>query len=164
MNIKDNATRCQMKIGEKIKLIREVEGLKRAEFCQLIDMTVDSLKGYEARNRNIGYDNLIKITQHPRFEKYSLWIVSDKTAIESGQIAPIENQKETGATIPKTTLTSAFERTMHTSISLGWLTPREDVSFGMLSDVFLSDFEAVGGQVIKDDSPESLQTGTTSKI
>jgi len=134
-----------MKIGQKIKLIREHEGIKRSEFCQAIDMTVDSLKTYEVKERNIGFDNLSKIMSHPQLEKYSLWLITGKTAPAAGQIAPDGQSLEVGSMIPKATLTSAFERTMHTSISLGWLTPREDVSFGMLSDVFLSDFEAVGG-------------------
>ena len=163
MNSRVNTSRCQMKIGQKIKLIREYEGIKRSEFCQHIDMTVDSLKTYEVKERNIGFDNLSKIMSHPQIEKYSLWLITGRTAPAAGQIAPGESHIEIGAIIPKATLTSAFERTMHTSISLGWLTPKEDINFGMLSDVFLSDFEAVGGQVTIDDSPALAPTGTSSK-
>lgn len=153
-----------MQIGQKIKLIREAENIKRSEFCQLIDMTVDSLKGYEVRNRNIGYDNLIKITHHPRFEKYSLWLVTDKTSVESGQISPDStSSKIMSAAIPEATLTSAFEQTMHTSISLGWLTPKDGINFEMLSDVFLADFEKVGGQTLKADPLEPSPQVSSSK-
>jgi hypothetical protein len=37
---------------------------------------------------SIGSDILLKITQHPRFAKYTLWLMTDKTAPEAGQIAP----------------------------------------------------------------------------
>lgn len=30
----------------------------------------------------------MKLTQHPLFEKYTLWLMTDKTAPQAGQIAP----------------------------------------------------------------------------
>jgi len=153
-----------MNIGKKIKLAREVEGIKRSEFCESIGMTVDILKTYEVKERNIGFDNLSKIISHPKLEKYALWLTTGKTSPESGQIAPDgESSKIIGATVPEATLTSAFEKTMHTSISLGWLTPKDGVNFGMLSDVFLADFESVGGQVLELSPPEHAPQVSSSK-
>jgi len=153
-----------MNIGKKIKLAREAEGLKRSDFCNEIGMTVDILKTYEVKERNIGFDNLSKIISHPRLEKYALWLVMGKTAPESGQIAPdCEQSKVMGASISEATLTNAFEQTMHTSISLGWLTPKEGINFGMLSDVFLADFEKSGGQILEVNSPELLPQATHAK-
>lgn len=153
-----------MKIGQKIKLIREFEGIKRSDFCQAIDMKVDSLKTYEVKERNIGFDNLSKILSHPKLEKYSLWLITGRVAPEAGQIAPdSESPKVVGAAIPEATLTSAFEQTMHTSISLGWLTPKDGINFEMLSDVFLADFEKVGGQTLKADPLEPSPQVSSSK-
>jgi len=81
-----------MKIGKKLKLIREAEGMKRPQFCQLIEMPVETLTGYESRGKNIGAEKLAEITQHPQFEKYSLWLMTNKTAPDAGQISPDEEQ------------------------------------------------------------------------
>lgn len=31
---------------------------------------------------------LLKITNHPRFNKYTLWMMTNKTAVSAGQIDP----------------------------------------------------------------------------
>lgn len=36
----------------------------------------------------MGLDAAMKILSHPRFEKYTLWFMSDRISPESGQIAP----------------------------------------------------------------------------
>ncbi|VEI68095.1 Uncharacterised protein [Serratia quinivorans] len=36
----------------------------------------------------MGLDAAMKILSHPRFEKYTLWFMSDRISTESGQIAP----------------------------------------------------------------------------
>lgn len=76
-------------IGEKIRSIREAEGLSRDEFEQLTGIPAGNTKRYETgRIKSIGSDFLVKITQHPRFTKYTLWLMSGTTAPAAGQIAP----------------------------------------------------------------------------
>ncbi|EIT7186288.1 helix-turn-helix domain-containing protein [Serratia marcescens] len=76
-------------LGEKIRLIREAEGLTRDEFEQLTGVPAGNTKRYETgRIKSIGSDFLTKITLHPRFSKYTLWLMSDLVAPESGQISP----------------------------------------------------------------------------
>ena len=153
-----------MLIGEKLKLIRERERLNRPQFFDITGIHPDTLKNWESgKNKSIASDKLELITKSAPFKKYALWLITGETAPESGQISPSDDVKYNDVLISKTILTSAFERTMHTSISLGWLTPKDGINFGMLSDVFLSDFEAVGGQVTVTDSPELAPTGTSSK-
>ena len=153
-------------LSEKIKLIREAEGLSRPKFSELTGINAGSLKHFESgKIKSIGCEIIQLITKNSQLEKYTMWLMCDKTAPEMGQIAPNnESSKVMGAAIPEATLTSAFEQTMHTSISLGWLTPKEGINFGMLSDVFLADFEKVGGQTLKVDSPEPLPQATHAKI
>ena len=217
-----------MKIGSKLKLIREAEGMGRADFCQLIDMPIDTLKSYEVRGRTPTSDKLSDISQIPSLKKYSLWLIASEISLVIGQVSPsfvrefsaqrdddLESYQSSkkdpnslrGKTVkevidilkqpisfthlmsghldytveideyreaydittsptgtPQGTLVEAFERTITTCISLGWLTPREGVNFEMLSDVFLADFEAVGGQVLEVAPPEHVPQASSSKI
>lgn len=86
-------------IGEKIRAMRESEGLTRLQFFELTGIPAVTQKSYETgRRESIGSGTLLKITQHPRFEKYTLWLMTDSIAPESGQIAPVlspSGQEET---------------------------------------------------------------------
>lgn len=75
-------------IGEKLALIRESERLNRKQLAEITDVPYGSLTYYES-GRSIPPANVImKILQHPRFTKYTLWFMTDQIAPESGQIAP----------------------------------------------------------------------------
>lgn len=76
-------------VGEKLRLIREAEGLSRDEFEQITGVPAGNTKRYETgRTKSIGSEFLMMITQHPRFTKYTLWLMTDQIAPESGQISP----------------------------------------------------------------------------
>lgn len=76
-------------IGKKIRAVRDAEGLTRIQFFELTGIPAGTQKYYETgRVESIGSDILLKITQHPRFEKYMMWLMSDKTAEAAGQISP----------------------------------------------------------------------------
>ncbi|MGM3189241.1 MULTISPECIES: helix-turn-helix domain-containing protein [Pectobacteriaceae] len=77
-----------MKLSEKVKALREAEGLSQSRFCEIIDLPLSTLKKYETGNFEPGGNALLKITMHPTFQKYTLWLMTDKTAPEAGQIAP----------------------------------------------------------------------------
>lgn len=78
-----------MSIGEKIRAVREAEGLTRIQFFELTGIPSGTQKYYETgRVESIGSDILLKITQHPRFEKYMMWLMSGKTLEGAGQISP----------------------------------------------------------------------------
>ncbi|CAK0669535.1 TPA: helix-turn-helix domain-containing protein [Escherichia coli] len=78
-----------MFIGEKIRVIRESEGLTREEFCELIDVPIGTLRRYETgRIENVGGEALVKIVNHPRFFKYMNWLMTGKTNEAAGQISP----------------------------------------------------------------------------
>lgn len=79
-----------MSVGEKIRAIRESEGLTREEFGVLLDIPIGTLKRYETnRIGSVGGDVLMKIAQHPQFIKYTLWLMTGSIAPESGQISPV---------------------------------------------------------------------------
>lgn len=77
-----------MTISDKIKAIRTAEGLTQLQLSEIIGLSISTLKKIEAGYNDPVWDTMIKITQHPRFEKYTLWLMTNKTAPEAGQIAP----------------------------------------------------------------------------
>lgn len=83
-----------MLLSEKLLSIRQAEGLTRKQLSEITGVPVPTMKRYETgRIAKIGSDTLIKYTQHPRFQKYTLWLMSDITAPDAGQIAPAMNCK-----------------------------------------------------------------------
>ncbi|HGJ5884195.1 hypothetical protein [Arsenophonus sp.] len=76
-------------IGEKIRKIREAEGINRQKFSEMLDIPYGSLNNYETKNIQVTESVLTKITNHPMFKKYTLWLMNDSTAEEYGQIAPL---------------------------------------------------------------------------
>ncbi|WGL98639.1 helix-turn-helix transcriptional regulator [Arsenophonus sp. aPb] len=76
-------------IGKKIRIIRESERLTRDQFADLTGIPASAQKFYETgRVESIGSETLIKITTHPQFTKYTLWLMTGKTNETAGQIAP----------------------------------------------------------------------------
>jgi len=78
-----------MEFAAKLKAMRKAEGMTQAEFCQLLDFSISTLKKYEASMFEMGYGGLTKVLQHPRFKKYTLWLMTGDTAPDCGQVSPI---------------------------------------------------------------------------
>ncbi|MGQ1888203.1 helix-turn-helix domain-containing protein [Serratia marcescens] len=75
-------------LGKKLRDVREAEGLSRSQFAELTGVPEGAQKFYETGRRAPGSETLLKITQHPQFEKYTLWLMTDKTSEAAGQISP----------------------------------------------------------------------------
>lgn len=75
-------------IGEKLGLIRESERLNRRQFAEISGVPYSSLTYYESGRTTPPTDVTMKILQHPRFMKYTLWFMTDQISPESGQVAP----------------------------------------------------------------------------
>lgn len=79
-----------MDLGEKLKELRLTERLTQAEICEIAGINLNTWKGYEyIRDKSVSSVELLKITMHPRFKRYALWLVTDEVAPEVGQISPI---------------------------------------------------------------------------
>ncbi|WP_244886297.1 helix-turn-helix domain-containing protein [Aliivibrio logei] len=68
--------------------MRLSEMLEREEMAQLVDIPRGTIRNYEQEVREPRGDNLTKITNHERFEKYTFWLMTGKTLPESGQVCP----------------------------------------------------------------------------
>ncbi|EPJ0730288.1 helix-turn-helix domain-containing protein [Morganella morganii] len=75
-------------LGEKIRMIREAENLNRKEMAELIGASYGTLNNYETKGVLVTETVLVKLTTHPRFEKYTLWLMTGKTNEAMGQISP----------------------------------------------------------------------------
>ncbi|MDU4425258.1 MAG: helix-turn-helix transcriptional regulator [Raoultella sp.] len=75
-------------ISEKLSLIRESERLNRKQFSEITGVPYSSLTYYESGRTIPPTDITMRILQHPRFNKYALWFMTDQVSPESGQIAP----------------------------------------------------------------------------
>lgn len=74
--------------SEKVKLIRISEGLSQKDFSELTGISINTIKGYEHREKEISSPNLHLVTSNPRLEKYTLWLMTGKVCPEAGQISP----------------------------------------------------------------------------
>lgn len=92
-----------MDIAEKIKKIRETEGLSQFNFAVEVGMNMGTLQNYEyGRRATIRSNELEKICQHPRFQKYTLWLMTGQTLPEAGQISPEIEQTRKESPLPAT--------------------------------------------------------------
>ncbi|WP_315903399.1 helix-turn-helix domain-containing protein [Photorhabdus kleinii] len=74
--------------AKKLKLIRKAEGLTQVAFAKELGVGLSTVKNYETGRREAGLSIIDKITNHPRFEKYTMWLMSNKTLEMAGQISP----------------------------------------------------------------------------
>lgn len=83
-------SRGGMELSEKLKEIRLSERLTQSELCEVIGVKLSTWKSYELSRRSaVSSLELLKLTKHPRFMKYALWLVTDTTCPECGQISPL---------------------------------------------------------------------------
>ncbi len=75
-------------LGEKLRLIREAEGLSRRAMEEVTGVSQNNLKNYEILGRMIPGETLLLILNHPRFRKYSDWVMFNQTNAATGQVAP----------------------------------------------------------------------------
>ncbi|KPW73520.1 MULTISPECIES: helix-turn-helix domain-containing protein [Pseudomonas syringae group] len=76
-----------MDLAIKLKAIRRREGVTQSEFCEQVGISISTYKKYEASMFEMGYGALCKVTNHPNFKKYTLWLMTGDTASECGQVS-----------------------------------------------------------------------------
>ncbi|EOI7793734.1 TPA: helix-turn-helix domain-containing protein [Yersinia enterocolitica] len=74
--------------AEKLKLIRKAEGLTQAAFAKELGLGLSTVRNYESGQREVGLSIVDKVINHPTFEKYMMWLMSNKTSEAAGQISP----------------------------------------------------------------------------
>jgi transcriptional regulator with XRE-family HTH domain len=74
--------------SEKVRFIRLAEKISQPEFAELTGISINTIKGYESKGKEINSANLHTILNHSRFKKYTLWLMTGETAPATGQISP----------------------------------------------------------------------------
>ncbi len=77
-----------MNLAQKLRAIRKAEGLTQAKFCEISGIALGTVKNYEGGHQEPGINVVMQVTHSKQFEKYTLWLMTDKTAPQAGQIAP----------------------------------------------------------------------------
>ncbi|MBI0278506.1 helix-turn-helix transcriptional regulator [Hafnia alvei] len=77
-----------MNHSEKLKAIRKAEDMTQDDFSKELEIGLGTIKNYETGQRGVGVIILDKVTNHPRFKKYTMWLMTGDTAPEIGQISP----------------------------------------------------------------------------
>lgn len=84
-------------LGIKIRCIREAEGLGRAEFAKLLDISKASLVTIERANYAPRASVLLRVAE--AFPHYAFWLLTDKVQEEAGHYAP--EKKKSGVKRPR---------------------------------------------------------------
>ncbi|EDY1997061.1 helix-turn-helix transcriptional regulator [Salmonella enterica subsp. diarizonae] len=74
--------------AQKMRDIRTAEGLTQKQLSELTGIHIGTIKNYETGHHPAGIQTVEKLIKTERFEKYTLWLLTDKTAPVAGQIAP----------------------------------------------------------------------------
>ncbi|ENQ0853266.1 helix-turn-helix transcriptional regulator [Klebsiella oxytoca] len=85
--------------GKKLKAIREAEGFSQASFAELTGINIGVIKNYEYGKQNPGISVIDRVLESKDFEKYTLWLMTDKTNEAYGQIAPTLSPDGQGNTL-----------------------------------------------------------------
>lgn len=80
---------------KKLRLIRKAEGITQAAMATETGISLSSIRNYETGGQDIGLTIIERVIAVPRFTKYTLWLMTDKTAPEAGQIAPAGHEELT---------------------------------------------------------------------
>lgn len=74
--------------SEKLLLIRKAEQLTQQNFAHLTNISLSTIKNYESGQQAARASTVESVIQTERFKKYALWLMTNSTAPESGQISP----------------------------------------------------------------------------
>jgi len=148
-----------MDLSEKIKLIRLSSGLSQSKLSKEVGIPLNTIGNYENGLRKVSAEYLLKLCDS--FPQYALWLTTNTVAPEVGQISPDEEMPQLMSNgVPEKLLDDAFDKTIETSVALGWLTPKDGIEFSMLADLHRHNFVEAGGVLLSPDSTqEQSKTG-----
>ena len=75
-------------IEKKLLAIRKAEGITQQKLSDITGISLGTIKNYERGFNTVGLKTLELIVKLPQFEKYTLWLMTGKTAPAAGQICP----------------------------------------------------------------------------
>lgn len=73
---------------QKLKQIRNAEGLSQSAFAEITEINIGTIKNYESGKRDVGLSVIHRILETKDFKKYTLWLMTGETNESAGQISP----------------------------------------------------------------------------
>lgn len=136
--------------GEKIKLIRTTLKLSQNKFADLVGIPLSSVKNYDG-GTEVGSAALKKVATTEQCAQYALWLLTDTTNIDAGQIAPGDDLPELTAQkelLAQTDFDEKFVKTVADSLlmfcHLDWFVPNTDkVDFDDCGKIILKDVRSL---------------------
>lgn len=142
-----------MVLREKLKLIRKKSKKTIPQFSEFVSIPMGTLSKYSSGEREVSGDAVLKIID--KFPQYALWLTLNEVAPEIGQVSPEDDAPQMGnAGVPAKLLDDSFFQTMNTAIALSWLTPKKEIEFSMLNDLFRHNFAEAGGVIVEQSTSE----------
>ncbi|MBL5884837.1 MULTISPECIES: helix-turn-helix domain-containing protein [Lelliottia] len=80
--------------AKKLRDIRTAEGITQADFAKMLEIGIGTVRNYESGHREAGMGIIDKVVNHPRFTKYTLWLMTGQTLPNAGQVCPAESADE----------------------------------------------------------------------
>ncbi|AUU27167.1 helix-turn-helix transcriptional regulator [Salmonella enterica subsp. enterica serovar Newport] len=74
--------------ADKLRQIRKAEGMTQKVFSERTGLALGTIKSYEAGHQSARSEIVERVVSVLQFEKYTLWLMTNKTAPAAGQIAP----------------------------------------------------------------------------
>lgn len=75
-------------LEQKLKEVRKAEGLTQKAMADITGVSLGTIRNYETGFNTVGIQTLELILAQECFQKYTLWIMTDKTAPSAGQVSP----------------------------------------------------------------------------
>ncbi|WP_193163759.1 helix-turn-helix domain-containing protein [Enterobacter ludwigii] len=72
----------------KLAAIRKAEGLSQRGFSALVGLSIYAIRNYESGKNLARVDIVERVVRVESFNKYTLWLLRDKSNPLAGQIAP----------------------------------------------------------------------------
>ncbi|EDY1994267.1 helix-turn-helix transcriptional regulator [Salmonella enterica subsp. enterica serovar Typhimurium] len=105
--------------AKKLKAIRNAEKLTQAQFSDVTGVSVGTIGNYESGYKPARIEVVEKVINVERFEKYTMWILHDKTFPLAGQIAPALSLDGTERHTESQDLTQATQKSRRSSRNAG---------------------------------------------
>ena len=78
----------EIDFSSKLHSLRLAEGLTLAALSQLTGLPLSSIKSYESGGNKVGLETVKRLLAIEQFQKYTLWLMINKTSEAAGQISP----------------------------------------------------------------------------
>ena len=105
--------------AQKLRAMRRAENITQQKFSEITGIALGSIKQYETGHQPARADIAFRVLQCDVFEKYTMWLLHDKTLPSAGQISPALSLDGSERHTESQGLTQATQKSRRSSRSAG---------------------------------------------